>query len=104
MNIEQNQELFDKKQEEFIVELAGIIKNAFEEHELPEDVVYDATDKLVFNIGALLDGSATAGELDDPTYAYLAFRKSDDADELVVSPIGSYVHEVAMNIVEDVFE
>ncbi len=104
LNIEANQELFDKKQEEFILELAKTIKSTLEEKGVSEDLIYDTTDTLVFNIGALLDGSATAGELNDPSVAYLAFRKSESEEELLISPIGSYIHEIAMPLVENVFE
>jgi hypothetical protein len=104
LKIEANQEQFDKKQEEFIIELAKTIKSTLEEKGVSEELIYDTTDTLVFNIGALLDGSATAGELDNPTVSYLAFRKAEDEEDILVSPIGSYIHEIAMPIVEDIFE
>lgn len=105
MKIDENQELFDEKQEEFTLELVQTIKRTLEHQGLDEQTVYELTSSLSFNIGALIDGSATSGELDNPTVSYLAFREKEERlDSIITSPVGSYIHEISERIVDNVFE
>lgn len=105
MKIIENQELFDEKQEEFISELIGTIKRTLEGKGLDEQTVYDLTGALAFNVGALIDGSAVSGELDNPTVSYLAFREKEESlDSIIISHVGSYIHEISEGFVDNEFE
>jgi len=105
VKIDCNQELFDEKQEAFASELIRTIKRTLENQGLDEQTVYDLTGSLSFNVAALIDGSATSGELTNPTVSYLAFREKEEGlDSIITSPIGSYIHEISEGIVENEFE
>lgn len=105
MKIIKNQELFDEKQEEFTSELIGTIKRTLEGQGLDKQTVYDLTGALAFNVGALIDGSAVSGELDNPTVSYLAFREKEESlDSIIISPVGSYIHEISEGFVDSEFE
>lgn len=105
MKIIENQELFDEKQVEFTSELVGTIKRTLEGQGLDEQAVYDLTGSLAFNVGALIDGSAVSGELDNPTVSYLAFREKEESlDSIIISPVGSYIHEISGGLVDNEFE
>jgi len=105
MNIIEDQDLFDDKQEEFTTELVRTVKRTLEEQGLDKQSVYDLTSSLVFNVSALIDGSATSGEIESPTVSYLAFREKEESlNSIIISPIGSYLHEVCEGFVENEFE
>jgi hypothetical protein len=105
VKIHENQNLFDEKQEEFTLELVRTIKRTLELQGLDDQAVYDLTGSLSFNIAALIDGSATSGELNNPTVSYLAFReKQESLDSIITSPIGSYIHEISEGVVDNEFE
>jgi hypothetical protein len=104
MNIVEDQSLFDDKQEEFITELVRTVKHTLKQQGLDDQDVYDLTGSLVFNVSALIDGSATSGELKNPTVSYLAFREKEETlNSIITSPIGSYLHEISEGFVDNEF-
>ena len=105
VKIDNNQDLFVEKQEDFTLELIRTIRRALECKGLDEQAVYDLTSSISFNVTALIDGSATSGEQDNPTVSYLAFREKEESlDSIITSPVGSYVHEISEGFVENEFE
>jgi hypothetical protein len=103
MKFEENQDKFDRRQAVFTLELAKIIKFTLDEKDIEEYHVNDITEKLLFNIGALLDGSAVVGTEAEPIISHLAFRESENTDSnIIISPVGSYIHEIAINVAEEV--
>lgn len=103
MQLEVNRKKFDSRQAVFALELAKTIKFTLDNKEIDENLVNDITGTLLFNIGALLDGSAVVGTKTEPVIGFLAFRESEDLDSsIIASPVGSYIHEIAMSIADEV--
>ncbi len=106
LEIIEDREAFDRHQVEFLKELIDTIKRAFEEAEVsvPEDDYFNLLSIMSFNISALLDASAVAGSPDDPTVPFFAFRKEERSETLIISPVGSYLHEISEGVLEEVFD
>lgn len=105
MKITSNQEQFDSKQDDFVEELVKTIRRTLEEQGLDEQLVYDLTSSLAFNVSALIDGCAVSGKKERPTVSYLAFRELEESlASVVISPVGSYLHEISEGFVESEFE
>jgi len=106
LEIVENKEVFDRHQVEFLKEMIGMLKGAFEQADVTvqEDDMFELLSIMSFNIGALLDASATAGPLDDPTVPFLAFRAEERSETLITSPVGSYLHEISEGVLEEVFD
>jgi len=103
MNFEKNQKKFDKRQSIFTLELAKIIKFTLDETNIDEYKKRDVTEKLLFSIGALLDASAIVGTATEPIISHLSFRENEDLNSnLIISPVGSYIHEIAISVAEEV--
>jgi hypothetical protein len=102
----EDQESFDRHQIAFLRELIATAKSAFRQAnvEVAEDDFYELLSVMSFNISALLDASATAGPLDDPTVPFLAFRKDERSEIIITSPVGSYLHEISEGVLEEVFD
>jgi hypothetical protein len=103
MQFEVDQEKFDSRQAVFALELAKTIKFTLDNKGVDENLVDDITETLLFNIGALLDGSTVVGTETEPIISFLAFHASEDFDSnIIVSPVGSYIHEIVMSIADEV--
>ena len=105
MKFSNDSEIFDEKQEVLLAYLASRVKELLEEKDVPEELIYDITGDLVFTIGAVFDSSAVMGTEEDPVLPYVAFSKSEEEREnLIVSPEGSSLHEMAYGFVDQLFE
>ena len=103
MKFEKNQEKFDKRQSIFTLELAKIIKFILDETDIEEYKIKDITENLLFNIGALLDASNIVGTEKEPVISHLSFRENEDLNSnLIISPVCSYIHEIAISVAEEV--
>ena len=105
MNILVDEEKFEEYQEEMLHYLAKIIKRLLEEKEVPEELIYDLTGDLVFEIGTIIDSSTVMGTEENPVLPYLTFSKNDsNRESLIAGPNGSYLHEMAFRFVDQIFE
>ena len=81
------------------------IKSLLEEKEVPEELIYDVTGDLVFEIGTIIDSSAVIGTEENPVLPYLTFSENENNREsLIAGPNGSYLHEMAFGFVDQIFE
>jgi hypothetical protein len=95
---------FEEKQVELLTYLASRVKKLLEEKEVPEELIYDITGDLVFEVGAILDSSSVIGTKEDPVLPFITFSKSEEEREnLIVSPEGSSLHEMAYGLVDHLF-
>lgn len=105
MEVNIDSDKFDEKQEELLAYLARRVKGLLEEKEVPEELIYDITGDMVFEIGAIFDSSAVMGTEENPVMPYIAFSKSEEErGSLIVSPEGSSLHEMAYGFVDQLFE
>jgi hypothetical protein len=105
MNIIENEELYDECQEEMLHYLVTRVRALLIEKEVNSNDIYDITGDLVFEIGAIIDGSAVMGTEEQPVNPILTFsKKVDDRESLIISKTGSYLHEMAYGFVDQIFE
>jgi len=102
MNIKIDQEEFEKRQTRLIQEMASAIRNRLQTTGLGED--QELVESLLFDIGAILDGSAEMKVGGKPLIPFLAFAKNRGSDEVIASKGGSWIHEVCSDAVEKMFE
>jgi hypothetical protein len=105
MEITKNEEKFEECQEEMLHYLAKRVRALLVEKGVDEELIYDITGDMVFEVGAIIDGSAIIGSEAKPVLPYLTFSKSEEEREsLIASPIGSCFHEMAYGFVDQIFE
>ena len=104
LKLVEDQGRFDRHQAELLKQLVGTISDSLEQAEIsvPEDDAGNFIGILSFNISALLDGSTVAGSPDKPAMPYLTFRQDEGSDTLIVSSVGSYMHEISEGVVDEV--
>jgi hypothetical protein len=101
MNIKVDSEEFGKRQTRLIEELALNIKSRLEEMGLGAD--QELVESLVFDIGAILDGSREMELNGRQLKPFLMFADDDDGEELVSAGCGSFIHEVSGGVVSKIF-
>ena len=105
MEISVNEEVFDECQDEMLHYLVKSVRALLVEKGVEEQLIYDVTGDIVFEIGAILDGSAVMGSEDKPVLPYLTFSKNENEREsLIASASGSCLHEMAYGFVDQIFE
>jgi hypothetical protein len=102
MNIKVDSKEFDKRQTRLIGEIAQSIKRRLEEMGLGTD--QELVESLMFDIGAVLDGSQVMDLDGKQLRPFLMFADDDAGEQLVSAGSSSWIHEVSGGIVTKMFE
>jgi len=103
MEITQDRDRFDKRQEQFLRRLMERIKRDLEAAGIPADKLHDLTSEIGFSVSSLLDGC----EVDRgarPLLPVLAFAEDKSRARLLVEPNGSWLHENVDAVADDLFD
>lgn len=96
---------FDKFQEHVLAEIIKSTKNILEEKGVPENVIYDITGDLSFQICAIIDSSSVMEIDGEEVLPFLTFSKSrKERNTIIVNDGGSYMHEMVFGFVDEIFE
>jgi hypothetical protein len=101
MNIKIDSKEFDKRQTRLIEEIAHDIKSRLEEMGLGTD--QELVESLMFDIGAILDGSRVMDLDGKQLRPFLMFADDIKGVQLISSGDGSWIHEVSGDIVTKIF-
>lgn len=104
MNIVENEESYDTRQNLFVAVIAKAVKDDLIEHGIDEDEAHSLTGDITFRICALLDGSQKLKEEGVELHPALLFRKKEKSDDYFYLNSGSWMHEYAFGFADAVFE
>jgi len=104
MKIELNEDKFDERQNAFVEILVEAIKGVVEDNEVEKDEVECLTADLTFRVCALLDCAEIVKKNKMSIVPHLAFRETEDCDNLITVDGESWMHEYAHGFVVEVFE
>ena len=98
-------EKYDKFQEHVLAEIIKSTKDILVEKGVPEDLIYDISGDLSFQICAIID-SSTVMEVDgEEVLPFLTFSKSlNERSTIIANDGGSYMHEMVYGFVDEIFE
>jgi hypothetical protein len=93
---------FGKRQMRLIEEIAHDLKSRLEEMGLGAD--QELVESLMFDIGAIIDGSRVMNLDGKQLRPVLMFADDVKGEQLISSGDGSWIHEVSGDIVTKIFE
>lgn len=94
---------FDELQRHVLRTIVESIREDIKDLKLSEDEKFDLTSNIAFSVAAIIDASRIM-ELDgQEVLPILAFAKTRGGEELITSDGGSWMHEYAAGMVDDVF-
>ncbi len=99
MKLIEDDEQFDAMQEALLRELARAVRLGLGETGIDPEQAFQITEKIVFNIATLIDGSAPVMLDGGKVTAFLTFKSGEDC---FISDGGSSMHEMAFNVALEV--
>jgi hypothetical protein len=104
MKVQSDSDEYDTHQRALIFHIGKRIKGALSKAGVKGDKLREATEGLTFDIASLLDGSETIKEGRKKIRPFVAFAMDESASKLLVDESGSYMHEYAYGILDELFE
>lgn len=103
MNVTIDSERFDELQLRVLRELVTAIRDGLREAGITEEqALYEATGNLSFAVAAIIDGSRQMDLDGEPVLPFLGFAVERNGEELIAAEGGSWMHEYAFGVVDDV--
>lgn len=99
MNLIEDDEQFDAMQEALLRELARAVRLGLGETGIDPEQAFEATEKIVFKIAALIDGSAQVMLDGKKITPFLTFKSGADC---LISEGGASMHEMVFNVALEV--
>ncbi len=98
MEIRQDRSEFERRQFRLLKDIASGVKQQLENAGLPPQTVEEVTGTITFSVASILDdgGAVSAAR---PVMAF-----ADEGTRVLMDPGGTWMHEVAFSLVEDLFD
>jgi len=102
MNVKDDRQEFDKRQNQLIRELAYSFKRTLGKMGLGDD--RDLLENLVWDVAAIVDGSRDMKLEGKPLIPCLTFAEKRGGTDLIGTKGGSWMHEICSGVIEEMFE
>ncbi len=105
MNLTQNDDRFDELQLYLIKVMVQTIRDELRSAGIAdENKLHLATGNLAFALACIIDGSREMELNGTPVIPCLGFATDREYSDMVVTEAGSWMHEYALSMVDEVFE
>lgn len=104
MNVTENKEVLIKCQVRFTREMVRLVRHILSKANLPPDQVRALTETLTFEVANLIDSGGSVSADGCTFFPNLTFMSDEDEVRHIADPAGTWMHEYALGIVDDIFD
>ena len=105
MKIIFDEEKYESFQDCVLEYIVMSIRESLAGNGVADDKIQDITGEIAFSIGAIIDSSRIMVKDGEDVLPFLTFLKSEkDRDTLIVNEGGTYIHELAYGVTNEIFE
>ena len=104
MNVTENKEVLIQCQVRFTREMVHLIRGTLSEANLPSEQIRKLTETLTFELANLIDSGGVVEADGCMFFPNLMFMSDEDEIRHIADPAGTWMHDYAHGIVDDIFD